>query len=62
MACSPPHHLFLVTGTPPRLDGTTIVYDKLQATTGDHPPEPFSFMNDDVWIKVQREGERMLSH
>lgn len=34
----------LKTGTPPRLDGRTIDYDKLEIQYGDEEPTPFSFM------------------
>ena len=34
----------LKTGTPPRLDGRTIDYSKMEEQTGDETPVPFSFM------------------
>ena len=35
----------LKTGTPPRIDASTLDYDKLQIQHGDDEPTPFSFMN-----------------
>jgi tRNA uridine 5-carboxymethylaminomethyl modification enzyme len=38
----------LKTGTPPRLDGRTIDYSRLQEQTGDCPPEPFSELTEAI--------------
>jgi len=38
----------LKTGTPPRVDGRTIDYDKLEEQPGDDDPRPFSYMSDDL--------------
>jgi tRNA uridine 5-carboxymethylaminomethyl modification enzyme len=38
----------LKTGTPPRLDGSTIDWASVQMQPGDEPPEPFSVMTDAI--------------
>ncbi len=38
----------LKTGTPARLDGATIDYEKTEIQNGDENPVPFSFMNDKI--------------
>ncbi len=38
----------LKTGTPPRLDGTTVDWSSLEMQPGDEPPEPFSTLTDRI--------------
>ena len=40
----------LKTGTPPRLDGRTIAFDRLEEQQGDDPPVPFSAMTDRIEV------------
>ena len=41
-------HGRLKTGTPPRIDGRTVNFDKLEVQYGDDDPQPFSFMTDEL--------------
>jgi tRNA uridine 5-carboxymethylaminomethyl modification enzyme len=40
----------LKTGTPPRLDGTTIDWSAVEMQLGDDPPEPFSVMTERITV------------
>lgn len=43
----------LKTGTPPRIDKKTIDFRILEGQEGDHPPMPFSFLNEKVQVENQ---------
>jgi tRNA uridine 5-carboxymethylaminomethyl modification enzyme len=55
------------TGTPPRLNGRTIDFDKLELQPGDDDPQPFSFLSDAIhspqlpcWITYTNEAAHEL--
>ena len=57
----------LKTGTPPRLDASTVDFDKLEIQLGDKEPKPFSFLNDSIdrqqipcWITYTNENIHKL--
>uniref|UniRef100_A0A0A9X204 MnmG N-terminal domain-containing protein n=1 Tax=Lygus hesperus TaxID=30085 RepID=A0A0A9X204_LYGHE len=52
----------LKTGTPPRLDGKSIDYSICITQAGDERPMPFSFMNDEVWIKPEDQLMCYMTH
>ncbi|XP_076755188.1 5-taurinomethyluridine-[tRNA] synthase subunit MTO1, mitochondrial [Xylocopa sonorina] len=45
----------LKTGTPPRLDGASIDFSKCQISAPDEVSTPFSFMNETVWLPVEKQ-------
>jgi tRNA uridine 5-carboxymethylaminomethyl modification enzyme len=57
----------LKTGTPPRLDASTVDFDKLEIQLGDKEPKPFSFLNKSIdrqqipcWITYTNESIHKL--
>ncbi|XP_066589503.1 protein MTO1 homolog, mitochondrial [Prorops nasuta] len=52
----------LKTGTPPRLDKSTIDFSKCQKHYPDSKPEPFSFLNEKVWISPEKQLIVHLTH
>jgi len=42
----------LKTGTPARLNGDTIAYEKLEVQPGDNPPSPFSFFHEESGLNT----------
>ena len=47
-----PDFAFCHPGTPPRVLKSSIDFSELEEHRGDADPQPFSFLNDSVWIKV----------
>ena len=45
--------IFVIAGTPPRIDKSTINFDPLWEQLGDDPPTPFSFINEVKGLQVE---------
>lgn len=52
----------LKTGTPPRIKKSSIDFRNLNVQKGDSPPQPFSFMNDKVWINAEEQLDCHLTY
>lgn len=52
----------LKTGTPPRLETSTIDFSKCEARPPDKVSVPFSFMNETVWIPVEKQLNTYLTY
>lgn len=52
----------LKTGTPPRIKKSSIAFRNLNVQKGDSPPQPFSFMNDRVWINADQQLDCHLTY
>ena len=52
----------LLTGTPPRLQKSSIDFSRLEVKPGDDVPTPFSFMNDRVWISPEDQIDCHMTH
>ncbi|XP_014203386.1 protein MTO1 homolog, mitochondrial [Copidosoma floridanum] len=52
----------LKTGTPPRLEKASLDFSKCIRQSADEIPEPFSFMNDSVWIDPKKQVYCHLTH
>ncbi|XP_037954638.1 protein MTO1 homolog, mitochondrial-like [Teleopsis dalmanni] len=52
----------LKTGTPPRIAKNSINYVGLPLHYGDNPPIPFSFMNENVWLRPEDQLPCYLTH
>lgn len=46
------------TGTPPRIEKQSVDFSNLYCQPGDDVPTPFSFMNDAVWLNVNKTNHR----
>lgn len=52
----------LKTGTPPRIDPKTINYEMTEIHYADDPPQPFSLINENVWINPKEQVVSWLTH
>ncbi|CAH2307848.1 MTO1 homolog, mitochondrial [Pelobates cultripes] len=52
----------LKTGTPPRIAKASVDFSVLERHDADNPPVPFSFMNENVWIKPDQQLPCHMTH
>ena len=54
--------LIIFSGTPPRLEKSSIDFSKCEKQEPDEFPEPFSFMSDSVWLPPDKQHFCYLTH
>lgn len=52
----------LKTGTPPRIDRSTVDFSQMEKHEGDDPPTPFSFLNQNVWLPASEQMPCYLTY
>lgn len=52
----------LKTGTPPRIDRSTVDFARMEKHNADDPPTPFSFLNQKVWLPASEQMPCYLTY